>query len=164
MKKILFFLILLILMTISGCGNSIDIPQIEGEYSNINKSENNGELLSKQNIIIKKIAKNSYSISIKQYNSNPAKGNVDVYQEVEILEVKKDREKLPQSYKMSVKELSIGKGYYEKWERIELDGVNIYNINFYPKSATDPKDLINIKTNLKGNPSYMIGFSAYKDN
>lgn len=164
MKKILFFLILLLLVAFSGCGNSIDIPQIEGEYSNINKSENSGELLSEQKINIKKISGNRYSIDIKQYNSNPAKGNVSIYQEVEILEVKKDREKLPQAYKMSVKELSVGKGYYEKWERIEVEEVNIYDINFYPKSATDSKDLINIKTNLKGSTPYMIGFSAYKNN
>lgn len=163
MRKNLFFFSFIFLIFITGCGNSLDVPKIEGDYDYILKSDD-GKLLSQKNIIIKKLSNNKYSINIRQFNSNIGIGNVDVYQEVEILEVKKDHEKFPKAYQIRVKELMAGKGYYERGERVKVEAVKIYVIKFYPKSAVDPKDKIVINTNLKGNPSYTIGFYSYKNN
>lgn len=143
MKKIFMFLTtLFFLFILGGCGNSLDIPEIEGVYNRTHISDK-GELLSKEDLLIKKIRKNKYSIKYTQFNVNKTIKNVELYQEFEIVEVKKIREKPPLDYRFKVSEFLEGTGYYEMKEEYTVNSISIEEFSFYPKTGAK-KDSINI--------------------
>lgn len=152
MKKIFMFLTsLLFLFILGGCENSLDIPEIEGVYSKSNISDT-GELLSKKDVIIKKIGKNRYSININQFNVFNSLGKANISQDFEVIEVKKDREKIPMIYKLKITPLEKGTGFFDKGEKKSFDSVVINEFEFYPKTS-QKKDQISANVYLLGSNS-----------
>lgn len=176
MKKILVILWILLLVVFTGCKKSLDIPEIEGSYNFIHKSKSDDALITKRDIVIKKIGENKYSISIDEKNSSEAYGNINLYQEIEILEIIKGKKDLPLKYKIIVREITSGKGMYtryhngELYENIKLNNIRIVDtpifsaFEFSPKSAIEGNDKVGININLGVTSIPLRNFYGYKDN
>lgn len=182
MKKIFLLLSIVILFIFTGCWNSVSTPEIEGIYQNEKILDNGKNLLE---ITIEKTGNKRYSLqysevtnfswdktdlsgkSIETFLSNKV---IKKYQEFEIVSVKKNRDKLPITYTITINwltpnnvtdlfantiENSVENVDNSNKAQVKGDKLGLNTFEFISKSQDNEKDEIDIfhrslkKVNLK---------------